>query len=74
MEGSVQGTTSYEREKRGLPSYVRGDSGFYVVNPRTNIAVARHNGRLSAEADATHRNDRYPADPLKLVVVEVSDV
>ena len=58
--------------RRGLPGYAAGCPGFYVVNPRTNIAVAVHASRENAEADGASRDAAYPNDGLKLVVVEVS--
>lgn len=58
--------------RRGLNGYVAGVPGFYVVNPRTNIAVSAWATRESAEKDAATRDARYPDDQLKLAVVRIA--
>jgi hypothetical protein len=47
--------------------------GYYVVNPRTRIAVAYFKDRDRAEAEADHRNRTRPIAPDPLTVEHVSE-
>lgn len=54
--------------RRGLYAYVAGLPGFYVVNPKTSIAVSRWDDQEDAERDAAERNAIPPPAPDPLIV------
>lgn len=55
-------------------AYHCGVEGYYVVNPQTDIAVARFATERAAWTDAQRRDLQYAhIDPNKLTVVAVFD-
>ena len=63
---------SHAAAERVLYAYENAHPGFYVVNPRTDLAVAGpYAWRDPAQAEADSRNATPPAASDSLVVVEV---
>jgi hypothetical protein len=59
-------------EARANRAWNNGDPGFYVVNGKTQIAVAGpYSDERAAAAEAHRRDIAWPDDPNKLKVYEV---
>jgi hypothetical protein len=60
-------------ERHAQRRYILDEPGFYVVNPKTDIAVAGpYDEAEQARGDANRRNATLPAAPDPLVVVQLA--
>ena len=60
-------------ERQALRNYRERRLGYYVVNPRTDLAVAYFKDEERANAEAVNRNSPPPLAPVQLQVVAISE-